>query len=72
MRLSIAALLLALCLVAVTGVVSTAFADAEIAAITLARDPEPPFCVANPGGVVDISWDIEHTTTPNRVEYRVE
>ena len=42
------------------------------ATISLGRDPEPPYCVLNPGGVVDISWDIEHTTTPNYVYYKLE
>jgi hypothetical protein len=42
------------------------------ATISLGRDPEPPLCVLNPGGTVDITWDIEHTTTPNYVYYKLE
>jgi hypothetical protein len=42
------------------------------ATISLGRDPEPPMCVLNPGGVIDISWNIEHTTTPNYVYYKLE
>jgi hypothetical protein len=42
------------------------------ATISLGRDPEPPVCVANPGGVVTITWNIEHTTTPNYVYYKLE
>jgi hypothetical protein len=29
-------------------------------------------CVQNPGGTVTISWDIEYTTTPNYVYYKLE
>ena len=42
------------------------------ATISLGRDPEPPLCVLNPGGTVDITWNIEHTTTPNYVYYKLE
>jgi hypothetical protein len=42
------------------------------ATITLGRDPEPPFCVMNPGGTINIDWNIEHQTTPNRVEYYLQ
>jgi hypothetical protein len=49
-----------------------ALADAMEATNSLGRDPEPPFCVTNPGGQVDITWDIEHTTTPNFVYYKLE
>jgi hypothetical protein len=49
-----------------------ALAETMEATISLGRDPEPPFCVTNPGGSVDISWDIEHTTTPNFVYYKLE
>lgn len=42
------------------------------ATISLGRDPEPPLCVQNPGGTVDITWNIEHTTTPNYVYYKLE
>jgi hypothetical protein len=41
----------------------------RVATITLGRDPEPPFCIQNPGGTVQIFWDIQHTTTPRKVEY---
>jgi hypothetical protein len=41
----------------------------RVATITLGRDPEPPYCVLNPGGDVDIFWNIEHTTTPRYVDY---
>jgi hypothetical protein len=60
----------------VTGilVISSALATAAPleATISLGRDPEPPMCVANPGGVIDITWNIEHTTTPNYVYYKLE
>ncbi|MBD3236359.1 MAG: hypothetical protein GF330_06635 [Candidatus Eisenbacteria bacterium] len=39
--------------------------------ITLGTDPEPPECVANPDGIVSIFWDIEHSTTPDFVYYRM-
>lgn len=42
------------------------------ATISLGRDPEPPLCIQNPGGTLDITWDIEHTTTPNYVYYKLE
>jgi hypothetical protein len=42
------------------------------ATISLGRDPEPPMCVANPGGVIDITWSIEHATTPDYVYYELE
>ena len=41
----------------------------RVATITLGRDPEPPYCVQNPGGTVQIFWNIQHTTTPRKVEY---
>lgn len=55
-------------------VISSASASAAPleATISLGRDPEPPMCVQNPGGIIDISWDIEHTTTPNYVYYKLE
>jgi hypothetical protein len=46
--------------------------DPMEATISLGRDPEPPFCVANPGGSVEITWSIEHSTTPNYVYYKLE
>jgi hypothetical protein len=57
--------------------VALAFASSAIAVpmeatTSLGRDPEPPICVMNAGGTVDITWDIEHTTTPNYVYYRLE
>ncbi len=42
------------------------------ATISLGRDPEPPMCIQNPGGIIDITWNIEHTTTPNYVYYKLE
>ena len=48
------------------------FAAPMEATISLGRDPEPPMCALNPGGTVDITWDIEHTTTPNYVYYKLE
>ncbi len=42
------------------------------ATISLGRDPEPPMCVQNPGGIIDITWNIEHITTPNYVYYKLE
>lgn len=51
---------------------SIASADPAEATISLGRDPEPPRCAVNPGGIVDIWWDIEHTTTPNYVYYKLE
>ena len=46
--------------------------DDREATISLGRDPEPPYCAENPGGTVDISWNIEHTSTPNYVYYKLE
>lgn len=40
--------------------------------ISLGRDPEPPICVQNPVGVIDITWNIEHTTTPHYVYYKLK
>ena len=64
-RLALAGLALAM-------VPSMVSAEALVAAIELGRDPEPPFCAASPDGVVDIFWDVEHTTTPNFVRYLVQ
>ncbi len=47
-------------------------ADGGEATISLGRDPEPPFCVTNPGGTETITWQIEHQTTPNYVYYKLE
>ncbi|MBM3318412.1 MAG: hypothetical protein FJY75_11230 [Candidatus Eisenbacteria bacterium] len=41
------------------------------AVITLGTDPEPPDCVANPGGTVTVFWSIQHATTPDHVYYRM-
>lgn len=60
---------LALCLLVAA---TSAFAQSRVATITLGRDPEPPFCVMNPGGNVQIFWDIQHTTTPNFVRYTLQ
>jgi hypothetical protein len=43
-----------------------------MAAITLGREPEPPQWVPNPGGIIQIWWLIEHETTPDYVNYRLE
>jgi len=51
---------------------AAAGADPLEATISLGRDPEPPGAVLNPGGTVDIWWDIEHTSTPNFVYYKLE
>ncbi len=51
---------------------ATALAAPMEATISLGRDPEPPICVINSGGVIDITWNIEHTTTPNYVYYKLE
>ncbi len=42
------------------------------ATISVGREPEPPFCVDNPGGTVEITWEIEHMTTPDHVYYKLE
>jgi len=49
----------------------TSSADPAEATISLGREPEPPYCVFTPGGTLDISWDIEHETTPNYVLYQM-
>jgi hypothetical protein len=49
-----------------------AFAAPMEARISLGRDPEPPMCVQNPGGIINITWDIQHSTTPNYVYYKLE
>lgn len=61
-------------LVALALVLGVAVASAEPAAatISLGRDPEPPLSVLNPGGIVDIWWNIQHTTTPNYVYFKIE
>jgi hypothetical protein len=56
----------------VLGAWAAASAEPMEATISLGRDPEPPICTLNPGGTVDITWDIEHTTTPNYVYYKIE
>jgi len=48
------------------------FAAPMEATISLGRDPEPPICAQNPGGIIDITWNIEHTSTPNYVYYKLE
>ena len=58
--------------VLVLGICAAAVAEPMEATISLGRDPEPPLCILNPGGVVAITWDIEHTTTPNYVYYKLE
>lgn len=49
-----------------------AFAEPMEATISLGRDPEPPMCTINPDGIVYITWDIEHITTPNYVYFKLE
>lgn len=44
---------------------------AEDCTITLGTDPEPPECVANPGGIVEMFWAVEHSTTPDFVYYQL-
>jgi hypothetical protein len=65
---------LSLSVIAVLAVAAwtSASADPLTATISLGRDPEPPGAIINPGGTVDIWWDIEHTTTPNYVYYKLE
>jgi len=60
-----------LALFAVALITWPAIADPMEATISLGRDPEPPFCVDNPGGTLDIDWNIEHETTPNYVLYQL-
>jgi hypothetical protein len=47
-------------------------ASRRTATITLGRNPEPPFCAENPGGTVNIFWNIQHTTTPDYVDYKLQ
>lgn len=47
------------------------WADDPRAIITLGTDPEPPICVGNPGGTVEIFWDIQYQTTPDSVTYEL-
>lgn len=64
------------CVLLVAGLIlvssASTFAAPLEATISLGRDPEPPMCIQNPGGIIDISWNIEHTTTPNYVYYKLE
>ena len=50
-------------------VAPAAWGDTKSATIRLGRGPQPPSCIQNPDGIEDISWEIQHTTTPLRVEY---
>jgi hypothetical protein len=59
-------------LLAVVLFATPTLAEVAEATISLGRDPEPPLCVQNSGGVIDITWNIEHTTTPNYVYYKLE
>ncbi|MBM3317443.1 MAG: hypothetical protein FJY75_06280 [Candidatus Eisenbacteria bacterium] len=64
----------AIVLAALALVVAPSFADEELlpeATISLGRDPAPPSCVEVPGGILTITWDIEHETTPNYVLYEL-
>jgi hypothetical protein len=63
---------IAFCAILFLILVSPVLAQARTATITLGRDPEPPYCVQNPGGTVQIFWDIQHQTTPLRVYYKLE
>ncbi len=65
----VSALMLLLFAIAATPVLAQ---DERVATITLGRDPEPPFCISNPGGTADIFWEIEHYTTPQYVLYELE
>lgn len=62
----------ALCALFLLVLVSPVLAQERTATITLGRDPEPPYCVVNPGGTVDIFWDIQHSTTPRYVYFKLE
>jgi hypothetical protein len=66
-RLTLGLMLLAVML---TGV--PAMAAPMEATISLGRDQEPPMCAVNPAGTVDITWNIEHITTPNYVYFKLE
>jgi len=66
------ALVITVLAVLVLGTWAAVIAAPMEATISLGRDPEPPYCALNPGGTVDITWDIEHTTTPNFVYYKLE
>ncbi|MBU1699336.1 MAG: hypothetical protein KJ970_05725 [Candidatus Eisenbacteria bacterium] len=46
-------------------------ADPMEATINLGREPEPPYCVENPGGTLDINWFVTYETTPNFVLYEL-
>jgi hypothetical protein len=70
MKLSYLVATLAVLLALVAGV--SALAAPMEATISLGRDPEPPMCTQNSGGVVTIDWNIEHSTTPNYVYYKLE
>ncbi|MBM3286725.1 MAG: hypothetical protein FJY88_05160 [Candidatus Eisenbacteria bacterium] len=53
-------------------IVSPVLGQDRDATISLGRDPEPPFCIVNPGGTEEISWNIEYATTPRYVYYKLE
>jgi len=69
MRRGISGLTAALATALVLTLVVPVLAQHRDATISLGRNPEPPACAVNPDGVVDIWWDIEHTTTPNYVYF---
>ena len=55
------------------GVAAAAAADvSREATINLGRDPEPPRCVENPGGTVEITWSIQHVSEALRVDYELQ
>ncbi len=62
----------ALCALFLLVLVTPVLAQERTATITLGRDPEPPYCVLNPGGTVNIFWNIQHSTTPRYVYYKLE
>lgn len=62
----------ALCALIFLVLVAPVLAQERTATITLGRDPEPPYCVLNPGGTVNIFWNIQHSTTPRYVYYKLE
>lgn len=62
---------LVLFLLSVVTIASPALAQRN-ATIALGRNPEPPYCIRNPGGTEQLFWSIEHQTTPNRVVYMLQ
>ena len=74
MKASRLSLLTPLVLIAAMASVPSVIADGsepELASVILMVDPQPPFCVENPGGTLEINWEILHETTPNYVIYEL-